>query len=177
MTRQQSPGATVKPFQIPIIMDLEASGFGPQSYPIEVGLALSNGDRFCTLIRPHADWDHWDTSAQGVHNITRDMLMRHGADVHDVATQLNNLLAGMTVYSDGWVVDKPWLIRLFHAAGMEMAFQLSPIEMIMTEPQILLWDDTKIRVTENAAIARHRASNDAWLIQQTYLETAAGHVA
>lgn len=155
----------------PPIMDIEASGFGPDSYPIEVGLALEDGSRFCSLIVPAEHWTHWDASAQGVHHISRDMLRRHGSHVHQVATELNAMLNGKTVYSDGWVVDKPWLIRLFDAAGINMQFQLSPIEVIMTEPQILLWDETKARLTQEASIPRHRASNDAWLIQETYRHT------
>jgi len=152
-------------------MDIEASGFGPDSYPIEVGLALGDGERYCSLITPVDDWVHWDESAQGVHNITRDMLKRHGRHPHQIASELNDLLEGQTVYSDGWVVDKPWLIRLFFAAGLDMKFQLSPLEMIMTEPQFAVWDDTKQRLTEEANIPRHRASNDAWLIQETYRAT------
>ena len=157
----------------PFIMDIEASGFGPDSYPIEVGLALGDGSRFCSLIVPAEYWTHWDASAQVVHNISREMLARHGSHVHQVATELNAMLSGKTVYSDGWVVDKPWLIRLFEAAGIDMQFQLSPIEVIMTEPQILLWDETKARLTREANIPRHRASNDAWLIQETYRHTLA----
>jgi len=157
----------------PLIMDIEASGFGPDSYPIEVGLALGDGSRFCSLITPADNWTHWDDSAQGVHHISRGMLKRHGRHVHQVAAELNNMLEGQTVYSDGWVVDKPWLLRLFHAAGLEMKFQLSPIEVIMTEPQILLWDEMKLKLTREADIPRHRASNDAWLIQETYRHTLA----
>lgn len=157
----------------PFIMDIEASGFGPDSYPIEVGLALGDGSRFCSLIVPAEYWTHWDASAQRVHNISREMLARHGSHAHQVATELNAMLSGKTVYSDGWVVDKPWLIRLFEAAGVDMQFQLSPIEVIMTEPQILLWDETKARLTRKANIPRHRASNDAWLVQETYRHTLA----
>ena len=155
----------------PIIIDVEASGFGPDSYPIEVGLAFEDGSRFCTLIQPAKSWSHWDDSAQGVHNITRDMLTQHGRTVQDVAKSLNNILAGKTVYSDGWVVDKPWLIRLFHAAGMNMSFQVSPLELILTEEQMVLWADTKAHLTRQAELVRHRASNDAWLIQQTFQAT------
>ena len=155
----------------PIIIDVEASGFGPHSYPIEVGLAFEDGSRFCTLIRPANDWTHWDESAQGVHNITREMLLEHGRAAQEVAASLNNLLAGKTVYSDGWVVDKPWLIRLFHAAGMSMSFQVSPLELILSEQQMIMWADTKAHLTRQAELVRHRASNDAWLIQQTYQAT------
>ena len=56
----------------PYIIDVEASGFGSDSYPIEVGLALEPGERFCTLIRPLDHWDHWDEQAESVHKISRD---------------------------------------------------------------------------------------------------------
>jgi hypothetical protein len=31
----------------------------------------------------------------------------------DVALKLNNLLKDQVVYSDGWEVDNPWLLKLF----------------------------------------------------------------
>jgi hypothetical protein len=35
------------------------------------------------------------------------------------------------VYTDGWVVDKPWLTTLFYAAGVDMKFTVSSLEMIL----------------------------------------------
>ena len=52
---------------LPTILDIEASGFGPGSYPIEVGLVLPDGDAWCSLIRPEPGWLHWDPSAEQVH--------------------------------------------------------------------------------------------------------------
>jgi hypothetical protein len=43
--------------------------------------------------------------------------------------------------------------------------------MIATEAQLLLWDQTKKLLEKRLDIKRHRASGDAYLIQQTYLET------
>jgi hypothetical protein len=37
---------------IPDIIDVEASGSGPRSYPIEVGIATATGLRYSTLILP-----------------------------------------------------------------------------------------------------------------------------
>lgn len=36
----------------PIIIDAEASGFGTDSYPIEVGVALGDASRHCYLVSP-----------------------------------------------------------------------------------------------------------------------------
>jgi hypothetical protein len=40
----------------PAIIDIEASGFGPDGYPIEIGVALSSGQTFCALILPEPEW-------------------------------------------------------------------------------------------------------------------------
>lgn len=46
------------PEATPAVLDVEASGFGRYSYPIEVGYALPDGRVFCTLIRPEPHWTH-----------------------------------------------------------------------------------------------------------------------
>ena len=42
----------------PFIIDVEASGFGSSSYPIEIGVALEYGSRHSALIKPADDWIH-----------------------------------------------------------------------------------------------------------------------
>jgi hypothetical protein len=155
----------------PFIIDVEASGFGSSSYPIEIGVALNDGRKFCTLISPAPDWTHWDDEAEKVHKVTRDTLKTYGKPIQEVADQLNEMLAGMTLYSDGWVVDKPWLTTLFHAAGRPMKFSVSPLEMILSEKQMAAWHETKDKVSIEMNLARHRASNDAWIIQETFKKT------
>ena len=101
-----------------------------------------------------------------MHHISRDILQNYGKPIVEVADQLNELLQGKTLYSDGWVVDKPWLTALFHAAGRPMLFSVSPLEMILSEEQMAVWHETKDRLLCEMEITRHRASHDAWLIQE-----------
>ena len=155
----------------PLIVDVEASGFGGESYPIEVGLALEDGSKFCTLIAPAPDWTHWDDDAEKVHRVSRDILETYGKPMQEVAEFLNTILAGKTVYTDGWVVDKPWLTTLFHAAGMQMDFTVSSLEMILSPEQMEIWHDTKDKVIDDMELKRHRASYDAMIIQETYKRT------
>ncbi len=155
----------------PLIIDIEASGLGSMSYPIEVGVVLGNGWRYCSLIAPLPEWTHWDAEAEELHGISPDMLQQHGKPVHQVADELNHKLAGKTLYSDAWVVDKPWLTTLFHAARRSMDFSVSPLEMILSEPQMEVWYETRDRVLGESQLQRHRASNDAWIIQETYRRT------
>lgn len=156
---------------IPAVMDIEASGFGRGSYPIEVGYILENGDTYCSLIRPMEDWSHWDVEAENLHGITRDALFKHGRAALDIARQLNEALKGMTLYSDAWGQDNSWLQRLFHDVGVWPTFKLESIRCIISESQIEFWNGARKEVELELAIPRHRASSDARLIQQTYLRS------
>jgi hypothetical protein len=157
----------------PNIIDIEASGFGSNSYPIEVGVVNQLGEKFCRLVKPQAGWCHWDTQAEKLHGISREMLMQKGVSVKLICTELNAFLDRQTVYSDGWVVDNPWLIKLYQYAQMNMTFRISPLEMILTESQMTLWHSTKNQVSRAMNIRRHRASSDAALIQTTFVQTRA----
>ncbi len=155
----------------PTIIDIEASGFGCRSYPIEIGAIKANGDRYCALIKPQDDWQHWCAEAETVHGISRAVLCKRGKPARQVCEELNLFLGAITAYSDAWTHDSAWLNRLFFAAGIRAGFHLSPIEMIASEAQLLLWDATKKQLTKEQEARRHRASLDAYLIQQTYLRT------
>src|SRR5918995_1171108 len=95
-SRRRIPGT----MNTPTIIDLEASGFGTGSYPIEVGFVLADGSTQCMLIKPDEGWTHWDSKAEAVHGITRATLQAHGKSPLEVASQLNRSLARQTVYSD-----------------------------------------------------------------------------
>jgi hypothetical protein len=81
------------------------------------------------------------------------------------------LLTDKVVFSDAWGVDNTWVITLFAAAGIERTFTISALEMILTEAQIEIWLETRNAVVRDLGLARHRASNDAWIIQETYFRT------
>jgi hypothetical protein len=146
-------------------LDIEASGFGRGSYPIEVGLVRSDGSSFCTLIQPAAGWTHWDPGAEQVHGITRDLLLRHGRPVAAVAMILNEQLHGETVYSDGWAYDYPWLARLFDEADRALHFRLEPIAKLLSEERLQHYGRARDEALASLGVTRHRASNDARALQ------------
>lgn len=155
--------------ETPSIIDIEASGFGRSSYPIEVGYVLGDGSSFCTLIRPAPSWTHWDSSAESVHHIQRTTLDRHGKPVAEVAAMLNERLRGKTLYSDGWGHDFAWLSALFDEAGCVPLFRLESLRKLLSEDEADRWQPTRDRISGEFSLARHRASVDAWLLQQTWL--------
>ena len=146
-------------------IDVEASGFGRGSYPIEVGLVREDGHAHCTLIQPAAHWTHWDDRAGRLHGITREMLQAHGRSAAGVATYLNEQLAGRTVYTDAWAHDYAWLAVLFEEAGKAPSFKLESVVALLDERQL-----ARLRGAHRDALAalglqRHRASNDARALQ------------
>lgn len=155
----------------PSIIDIEASGFGPDSYPIEIGVVLTNGKRYCSLICPASEWTHWDNEAANIHGITWAFLEENGRPVTEVAKALNDFLTQTTIYSDAWAVDIRWITRLFYTAGIHRQFNVSALENILSEAQMEIWHETKTRVLNSNNFKRHRASNDALIIQETYAQT------
>ena len=79
--------------EAPTVIDVEASGFGKGSYPIEVGFVLPDGRGDCMLIRPGPQWRHWDVAAERLHHISRALLEERGRPARDVAERLNAQLA------------------------------------------------------------------------------------
>ncbi len=152
---------------LPAIIDLEASGFGKGSYPIEVGFVLPHGAMYCTLIVPAPHWRHWDAQAEGIHHITREILQAHGKAVPMVAQSLNQQLRGLTIYSDGWANDFSWLSLLFDEADMTPAFKLDNLRVLLSEGEAAAWHGCKQAVLAELQVPRHRASTDARVLQMT----------
>jgi hypothetical protein len=150
---------------LPCVLDIEASGFGRGSYPIEVGFVLPDGTAYCSLIVPDEAWTHWDGDAERVHGISRALLQRHGRSVREVALELNHRLDGRTVYCDNWAHDYAWLARLFDSAEIVPTFRLRHLRELMSENAAERFDDAREVVARNLQLRRHRASSDARVLQ------------
>ena len=153
----------------PAIIDVEASGFGATSYPIEVGLVLPYGDSYCSLVRPEADWKHWDEDAERIHGVSRAALHNAGRSAREVATEVNRHLRGMIVYCDSWYHDYNWLSRLYDAAETSPSFRLEDIRTLLNQEQADSWHGVKSAILDELGLERHRASNDARVLQATLM--------
>ena len=150
---------------LPCVLDIEASGFGRGSYPIEIGFVLPDGTAYCTLIVPDEGWTHWDGDAERIHGISRSLLQRHGRSAHEVAAELNQRLDGRAVYCDNWAHDYAWLARLFESAAITPSFRLRHLRELMSESAAEHFDDTREIVARSLQLRRHRASSDARVLQ------------
>lgn len=157
---------------LPTLLDIEASGFGRGSYPIEIGLARDDGSACAFLVQPLAEWTHWDPKAELLHGISRSRLQREGHPVVEVARWLNDELNEVGIaYSDSWGYDNTWLALLFHHAGMLPRFRLEALRRLLSDTQLARWKRTKEALICEQGIRRHRAGEDARLLQLTYLQT------
>jgi hypothetical protein len=147
------------------VIDIEASGFGRHSYPIEVGYVREDGLAWCSLILPAEDWLHWDADAERLHGIARETLLRHGRPAREVAARLNTDLGGRTVYCDGWAHDYSWLGVLFEAADLVPQFRLESVRTLFDDDRLSRLDAARQQAFAALGISRHRASSDARALQ------------
>lgn len=156
----------------PIILDIEASGFGAGSYPVEIGYADASGQGWSAQVQPHTDWLHWDMEAEKLHQQSRQSLEVHGHTAREIALHLNHVFCGKTVYTDGWYQDFVWLHSLYEAAGLNPNFKLEDLRLTLTAEQKAVWHETKQILRDNTALQHHRALADAKVLQLTWLKTA-----
>lgn len=99
-----------------VFIDFEASGLGPESWPIEIGIAWLDGNRIevrASLIRPHPDWPDsaWSPESARVHGIARDAL-DVAPTANAVAGEYAAFMARAIVLSDAPEFDGRWWRRL-----------------------------------------------------------------
>ncbi len=142
-------------------LDLEASGLGAASWPIEVGWCFDGGAPETMLIRPDDEWprEAWDEHAASLHGLAYDVLEASGLAVGEVCARLNQALEGAAVYSDAPDWDGFWLYRLFAAAGARQRFSLCDFGDLLCA----LPPQTVTQAVAEAKISsphRHRARED-----------------
>ena len=103
-----------------VFVDFEASGLAPDNWPIEAGVAFTDGGEVrsaARLIRPHEEWpmSAWSAESALVHGISLAALER--ADpAPEVARWLTARIEGRAVVSDSPPHDGRWMARLLATA-------------------------------------------------------------
>ncbi len=125
-----------------IFVDIEASGLGPDSYPIEIAWKCEKtGKQDSFLIDPSSveGWEFWDEFAEELHGIEPEQLFREGISAAQACERLNAALAGKTLTCDAYQFDLFWLTRLFASQGLSMRFGIQGIERFLTSEQRALY--------------------------------------
>lgn len=155
-------------------IDLEASGLGASSWPIEVGWCFPNTEPETYLIAPAEDWpdEAWDKQAEALHGVSQSMLHKKGQPIDQVCRRLNEALDGVDVFSDAPDWDAFWLYRLFSAAGEKQGFGLKDFGELLRE----FTSESVSAAISNASKTtphRHRAREDVLHMQAIYKLAAA----
>lgn len=150
-------------------LDVEASGLGSKSWPIEVGWAFGDGKSSSFLVKPAPDWDDdaWEQSAERLHGISRHQLAKEGLDPTQACLLLNRALSNVRVYSDAPDWDGFWLFRLFAAGGVKQEFSLRDFGRLVRPLAGARRESVLARAGEIAP-RRHRAAADALHLQTLF---------
>lgn len=142
------------------IIDLEASGLHPDSYPIEVGVYdIEDPDNsFGFLIKPDQTWTHWDYNAQDIHGLSRDYIEQDGITIQEACRVLNERL-GDVVLSDAVAFENMWLATLFETANQTPTFIVGSVY-----DHINLMDLGDFEAELFSGNTPHRALEDARII-------------
>ncbi|WP_415890899.1 hypothetical protein ACMXYV_06225 [Neptuniibacter sp. SY11_33] len=141
-----------------ICIDLEASGLGAESYPIEIAwINDETGEQDNFLINPDsaAGWRYWDEYAEEMHGIEREEAVSKGLDIKQACSRLNKKLKGKTLISDAFEFDLFWLTRLFEATGIQPSFRMAGLDRILSKEQLI-----QFGFLAKAQFRRHRALQD-----------------
>ncbi len=156
-------------------LDLEASGLGPSSWPIEVGWCFDGGKPETMLIHPADEWSReaWDDHAASLHGLAYDALKASGLPIDEVCTRLNQALEGAAVYSDAPDWDGFWLYRLFAAARARQCFSLCDFGDLLSglPPQTVAAAVAEAKISSPH---RHRAREDVLHMKKIFDLATAG---
>ncbi|GAB1256611.1 3'-5' exonuclease [Aurantivibrio plasticivorans] len=154
------------------IIDVEASGLHPDSYPIEIGV-LIDGEVHCWLIKPSESWTFWDDHAEEIHGISRNQLQEEGLDAYQVANELNGVMDGTDgiLYSDAASWDYGWLQTLFQSTGVHQTFHIHPLSEVIPEDKVRDYNIHFERLVHSDEYNHHRAEDDVQMIYQAYCDT------
>ncbi|MBN1006865.1 exonuclease domain-containing protein [Amphritea pacifica] len=147
------------------ILDIEASGLSPVSYPIEIGLVNAEQE-YQTLIRPEESWVHWSPKAHELHGLSRQHLFDKGQRAERVAQALNRLLLSETVYSDHQDWDSFWISRLFDAVSVEQKFHVADLNTLLVGNNMNTFVTRFDALSHASGHRAHRALNDARIIHR-----------
>ena len=156
----------------PTFLDIEASGLGNTSYPIEIAWNNSNGEILKRLIKPSSDWTSWDPEAECIHGITREEIEQDGISVDDMCSLIKESLTGITVYSDAPELERFWLNRLFQESeDINCPILTLGVSKIPTIKEICyergLYDKFKNQAVDEVGII-HRADADVRILMSVF---------
>lgn len=98
-----------------IFLDFEATGLGPDSYPIEIALVKADA-QYTDLILPKPDWEGY--GAEHIHCIPEYLIHAHGVDVECIKQRIDEFVDG-PIWVDSITMDPFWFKKLYGPNSFE----------------------------------------------------------
>lgn len=157
------------------IIDIEASGLGFDSYPIDIAVLIGSKSK-SWLIKPEPMWNHWDVTAENLHGITREQLDEEGLVAIEVLNKLIEFVdeSNGVLYSDAAYWDADWIDTLFFALKQKRYFHIESIYELLDQQQSIVFDKNKMMLSKSGKYRHHRAEEDVNMILEAYQLTVLG---
>ena len=163
----------------PIFLDIEASSWAFDSYPIEIAWGSTTDDIKSYLINPSEieSWTDWSSNAEKAHGISKNNLLSDGISPFEMCKILDSHLTGRTIYTDAPDFDGMWLFNLFDGCGIEpISINVSSFDELMINSYAKSAKNTlrdlkqilRFRSREKNRDRRHRASWDVEYLVRTW---------
>ena len=147
------------------LIDIEASGLGIDSYPVEIAILVDNR-LFSWLIVPEESWQYWDKTAESMHGISREILISQGKVARFVADAINDAMTNSNglLYSDAAEWDADWLKTLFDAVGAVADFHILPVGDLLAGAAFRQFQQKREEIANSGKYRPHRAEQDIRII-------------
>ncbi len=119
--------------RFPVFIDIDASTFDDNGFPIAIAWSLPDGQLKSVLIIPDDEWDPWENADP---HIDLQHLFDQGITGADIVRELNEDLDGQTVFIDGLDEDERLLEKLFDTYQQSMGFELAPMSELFREQDL-----------------------------------------
>lgn len=108
----------------PVFLDIETSSAESEQFPTVISWSLPDGTLKSVIILPSDEWEPWDNSDA---DTDLQHLFDQGVSPLDIVRELNDDLAGQTVFVDGLDDDENLLHLLYEACNNEPDFELASL--------------------------------------------------
>jgi len=118
-----------------VVIDIEASSLGEESYPIEIAWGNDQDNITSFLINPNYvdDWLDWSVESERIHKISKGQLKKEGIKPREAYQKVKALFGKFDVYSDAPDYDSRWLYALNMACDDNYSYRIYPVSDLINK--------------------------------------------
>ncbi|MEE9494711.1 MAG: exonuclease domain-containing protein [Gammaproteobacteria bacterium] len=154
-----------------VLLDIEASSFSDNAYPVEIAWGNEEGIE-SYLLDPSSveSWQDWSQRSEAVHGISQIMLASDGHNPREIYRKLDDIFSTKTVYSDEPEFDLHWLSAFERIFGCHTkTWKIHDIRQILytkleSGNNRSISAEEVLQKARSEATKRHRAHDDVEIL-------------